>query len=231
MLHLDTERLAALADGEPTAVELDHLRDCAVCTGERDAYRRLLLLAAAERQQLAPPLTEWDRIAAHLRHEGGLRGAGGRRISRWGLRVAASLALVAGGTALGRVSAGAALVPGLGENRMVAVGGSDSTPEFQSTSDALAAMSEAEYRYQAASAFVAAHDTSTLRETSSDSSLLYRSRLAALDNVAAATREALYEAPHDPLINRYYLTTLGAREATIQRLGMALPVGMKISRY
>jgi hypothetical protein len=134
---------------------------------------------------------------------------------------------LAGGTVLGRASAGASLVPLASGTRVAA--GADTSPAFHSSGDAIAAMNDAERRYQLASAFLAAHDTTT--QFGGDSSDVYRTRLAALDNVVAASREALYEAPHDPVINRYYLTSLGAREATIQRLGMALPVGMQISRY
>ena len=47
MLHLHTERLAELGDGTPTAEEAAHLAACESCAHERDAYRSLLVMAAA----------------------------------------------------------------------------------------------------------------------------------------------------------------------------------------
>ena len=41
MSHLSTERLAALADEEPTAPEAAHLAACGECSRERAAYRTL----------------------------------------------------------------------------------------------------------------------------------------------------------------------------------------------
>ena len=65
-------------------------------------------------------------------------------------------------------------------------------------------------------AFLAAQDTSAhfigLNQNS------YRTRLKALDDIAAATRVALYQAPQDPVLNQYYLNTLSARDATLGQL-------------
>jgi hypothetical protein len=106
--------------------------------------------------------------------------------------------------------------------------GVDTAARFVSTADALTALASAERQYERAAAFLVEHDSSS---QPTDSSQLYKARLAALDNVMAATREALYDAPHDPLINRYYLATMGAREATLRQLGTSLPRGERISRY
>ena len=59
----------------------------------------------------------------------------------------------------------------------------------------------------------------------------YRSRLAALDRVISTTRDAMRDAPHDPVINGYYLTTLGQREATLRQLNTALPVSLRLDSY
>jgi hypothetical protein len=58
-----------------------------------------------------------------------------------------------------------------------------------------------------------------------------RARLAALDRTRDAMGEALNEAPYDPVINNYYLTTIGQREATIRRLNTVLPASMQMVRY
>src|SRR6478672_7141308 len=47
--HLSSERLAELADGEPTVAEAEHLAACAICAAERSAHRRLLSMALDER--------------------------------------------------------------------------------------------------------------------------------------------------------------------------------------
>ncbi|HET9011405.1 MAG TPA: hypothetical protein VFN38_06290 [Gemmatimonadaceae bacterium] len=112
----------------------------------------------------------------------------------------------------------------------------DTTATFRSTTDALVALAKAEQQYQLAAAFLLEHDSASgmsgaRTRAIDDSSSVYRMRLAALDNVMAASREALYEAPHDPVINRYYLATLGAREATLRQLNTALPAGARLARY
>ena len=76
MLHLSDERLAALADDEPSATEAEHLSACRRCAGERMSQRRLLAMANAAREHISPPLTEWSVISARLRDEGML-GSGG----------------------------------------------------------------------------------------------------------------------------------------------------------
>ncbi len=58
-----------------------------------------------------------------------------------------------------------------------------------------------------------------------------RTRLTALDQASRVMGRALDEAPYDPVINGYYITTLGQREATIRQLNTALPVSMRITSY
>ena len=43
--------------------------------------------------------------------------------------------------------------------------------------------------------------------------------------------EALNDAPYDPVINGYYLTTLGQREATLRQLNTVMPTGMRMTSY
>ena len=51
MPHLLIERLAELADSEPTAAEEEHLAECAMCAAERVAYYRVVSMAADERRR------------------------------------------------------------------------------------------------------------------------------------------------------------------------------------
>jgi hypothetical protein len=247
MSHLPSERLAALADEQPTVAEAEHLSACRLCAREREAQRGLLRLAAAEIGRETAPLTTWDSIAAGLRDEGLLAWRPRSRplADNWWMRLAASLLLLVGGVVAGRMSAGGevlewslgradvdiARVPDIGtlaEPQDDVVREASQPADFRSTEEALQALHLAEQQYQRAATFLARHDSEAGIDESADA---IRARLAALDAVAAATRAALYEAPHDPVINRYYLTTLGARQATLQQLGTALPAGYGLASY
>jgi hypothetical protein len=245
MLHLHTERLAELGDGTPTPEEAAHLASCQACAHERDAYRSLLVMAAAEREPFGLPLTRWDAIAAELAVADEMLGpivpdiAPRTRRSSRTLRIAAGLLLVAGGAMLGRASAGARVLPGAGERQTASVAPQVTTPPsdahlvsdsttFASAEEARAAQRRSEALYQQAAAFLARVDTTGI---GTGSPVAYQSRLAALDRVITTTREAMREAPHDPVINGYYLTTLGQREATLRQLNTALPASLKVSSF
>src|ERR1700716_838351 len=108
MLHLSTDRLAALGDDQPTPAEVAHLATCAECARERSAYQTLVAMAHAERAPLGLPLTRWESIASALAAGQGpllVRRSPAARFTRWPLQVAAGLLLVAGGAMLGRVTA------------------------------------------------------------------------------------------------------------------------------
>lgn len=55
-----------------------------------------------------------------------------------------------------------------------------------------------------------------------------RTRLTALDRVEETIRAAMHTAPYDPVINGYYLTTMGQREATLRQLNATLPASVRI---
>jgi hypothetical protein len=251
MLHLSPERLAALADDEPTAVEAAHLASCAPCGAERAAYRNLLALSHREGAQPGDPLTSWTTLAADLRAEGligppadpmTLTPPHGTPIpryqrplfSRGWMRAAAALLLVGAGAAAGRYSAG---------NPVLALGGERNAPEaaapgreptgfatvsYSSTTDAMTSFLRAQREMQQAAAYLAEREQ--IGAPSSDSEM-YRARLAALDGMVSVSRAALYEAPADPVINQYYLATLGAREATMRQIGRTVPVGTQVTPY
>lgn len=105
---------------------------------------------------------------------------------------------------------------------------STTTPQFKSPEEAWATLNRAGEEYQRASAYLSAGNNVVTMPKDPDT---YRTRLAALDNVMSAMGAALHEAPHDPVINQYYLATVGAREATLRQLGTTLPAGMKLSRF
>jgi hypothetical protein len=155
------------------------------------------------------------------------------------MQVAAGLALAVGGAALGRASAGASLVP----DKSATVAQTEqtqsaqtpntslasSTAQFKSPEEAWDALNRAGEEYQRASAYLSASNTDVPMPSNPSQ---YRTRLAALDGVMSEIRGALKEAPQDPVINQYYLTTVSAREATLRQLGTTLrPEGVSLSRF
>lgn len=232
MSHLSPERLAALADETPTPIEAAHLTTCDACTAEAAAQRKLSRLAAAEGSRLTMPLSRFDALVPRLRAEGIVDGAERRaQLRRWVLRIAASVGFVAVGMAAGRVTAergplAASPAPVAASlAREVANGG----PRFATTDEAVKAMQAAQQIYNSAAVFLASQDTT--QHVGTLNTEAYRTRLAALDDMAAASRTALYRAPQDPLLNQYYLAFQAAREQTLQQLAVSLPAKRQLGRY
>ncbi|GAC1517308.1 MAG: hypothetical protein NVS1B4_17030 [Gemmatimonadaceae bacterium] len=233
MLHLHTERLAALADEAPTKEETEHLTACEVCAGEVSAYKRLLALTMQTREIPALPLVGWSAIAEPLHREGlVVRTRRGGGWEAWTRRAVAAGLLLAIGAGVGRYTlrqeqpASVASAPGTVPTVATPVS-SAGTPVFTSVAQARAALAAHARGYQDAAEYLSANDSAT----GSPAPDAVRSRLAALDEVAARAHDALREAPYDAVINRSYLTTQTAREATIRQLGAALPVGYRLARY
>lgn len=244
MSHLSAERLAALADaGEsPRPEEASHLAQCAHCTADRHAYAALVAGAAAERRTIAAPLTTWEGIAAGLRAEGLLAPPAARArpasLPRRMIQVAAALALLAGGVAAGRMSAVAGPLAVASANG-VATRAPDASrpapdaardalvPDYRSAAEAEAALERYEVAYQHAAAYLAGNDTTMQLDATED----YRTRLVALDRASRTMREAMEEAPYDPVLTGYYLTTLGQREATLRQLNVAVPAGARLNSF
>ena len=257
--HLDDERLAALDHDAPTLNELAHLAGCPVCSTERLAYLSLQLMAGtmgALQHADGPRLTEWEQLADGLRRDGVLHVPLSRehhdaplvvqtiasapaplvaplesrptRITTpvW-LRTAAAMVLMAGGAMFGRLSTGAPLLanggPSYRSPETSATLASDDG--FSSVQQASEVLYRAQRDYERASLWLAGHDT-----TVHDSDV-YRARLAALDQMMAASRAALRDAPQDPVLNQYFMAAYTAREATLQALGGALPVDKSLERY
>jgi hypothetical protein len=96
---------------------------------------------------------------------------------------------------------------------------------FGSIAQATDVLNSAQRQYEQATLWLAANDT-TVRASD-----VYRARLAALDQMMAASRAALRDAPQDPVLNRYFLAASTARQATLQQLSGALPVDKSIEGY
>ncbi len=169
--------------------------------------------------------------------DGGIRRGAWQRVA--GMAAAAAL-LVSLGVAGGRISAAGG--PPLREPGVAAlppdapapVGTAVPVAQFRSPDDARATLHSAEEVYSNALLWLAAHDSAIAPRQSAGSAaaaMQYRQRLEVLDAAMATARRALYEAPDDPVMNRYYLATLGAREVTLRRLTTVLPASQQVLEY
>ncbi len=242
MSHLPIDRLAALADEQPTADEKAHLDQCAACAGEVDAHRALLAMAGAERGAMGMPLTRWESLAERLRAEGLVASTTGRPAqgrfsmssSRSLLQIAAALILVASGAVMGRASTGASLLPGIMGDEQDRV--AKARPFSENTIPVtFASVQEAQRwkdvyvgAYQNAVSYLAEHDSSNL---SPETPAVMRARLSALDQVSRTMRQALNDAPYDPVINDFYINSFGQREATLRQLNAVLPQGVRMNGF
>jgi hypothetical protein len=192
-------------------------------------------IIAEERGRPQPPLNEWRTIAARAREEGLIRESysSGRVSSQPWMQAAAAVLLLVGGIGIGRSTTGlptatstpdaspaASATPSSAPVASATFGSGDTV--FTSLEEAAATLDRAVTDYKRATAFLAANNSSP---RSSDSLAMYSARLVALDKVFDATESALQTAPHDPVINQYYLATMGARAATRQMV--ARPVALR----
>jgi hypothetical protein len=225
MSHLSAERLAALIDEQPAPAELAHLAGCAACRRERGAYEALSDMAKSG-LTLGTPLTNWNKLAPHLKHDGIIdtgRGLGhGSIVSRRWLQAAAAVLLVVGGAAIGRLSAGAqSREAGAGQVALT----TGVVPTFRTVAEAQAVASRSQNVYRASMAFLASHDASSLAISSPAA---IKSRLATLDRVSQIVGAALEDAPYDSVINTMYLNAQGQREASMRQLNSA---SMRLTSY
>ena len=194
-------------------------------------------LIAEEKARPQPPLNDWRTIASRARDEGLIRETSSRGwvSSQSWMQAAAAVLLLVGGIAIGRTTIG---LPSATQNpasvpaENVATtptsaaaapqSPSSATASFASLEEASATLDRAVEDYRRATAFLAANNSSG---RPGDSAAMYSARLVALDKVFNATESALQAAPHDPVINQYYLATMGARAATRQMV--ARPVVLR----
>jgi hypothetical protein len=235
MSHLSPERLAALADEPATLLERTHLADCALCAAELVAAQRLVRLAIADVPTIEAPITSWERLGPALRAEGLMQPTSAEALAPSAAptvvtplraprrahafaRVAAAVVLVLGGAALGRATATAGITPA----PLASAAAGTAAAAFENTAEAMQVLQRASDEYTRAVTYLAAHDSNVVLR-GRDAVQLYQARLDALDRAVAATQAALYLAPQDPVLNQYYLTTLGARDLTLQQMGAIVP--------
>jgi hypothetical protein len=187
-------------------------------------------LVSDERARDGATLNSWETIAARAREEGLIRdNPRARWTSASWTRAAAAVVVLAGGIAIGRwmpVSGGAEPSAAVAQTSPAPA---PAPARFNTVEEAWATLDRASAEYQSASAFLAAN--STLATSVTDSVSIYRNRLAALEQLMDATAAARENAPRDPVINQYYLATLGAREATFQQLGAVRPANLRLKGF
>jgi hypothetical protein len=153
------------------------------------------------------------------------------------MRAAAALLLTAAGVTAGRISAGAPPfaygyqnfdTTDTGDDYFGGELMNDGAPNYSSTTEAVTAFLSAQRQMQQAASFLAEREQDPASEVGNRA---YRARLAATNGMAAVARAALYEAPADPYINQYYLSSLSAREAAMRQMGRALPPGGQLIAY
>lgn len=211
MQHLNTEELARLVDETPTHDERAHLAGCGACRDELDALRAQTQ-GLAQLAQLRTPARVWPVLAARLRHEG-LIGNPAHRVGGFGglLRVAALAGLFllggAAGLAVGRSGA-------LSADRVTLSAGLENFPP---ATVARTPAEAAQHLDVAETAYLTALGRYT-ELTSTPASVDPAARLAALEGIVLSARAALEAAPADPIINGYYLTAMGQREAVLRQI-------------
>jgi hypothetical protein len=198
------------------------------------------MLAWQERETLTAPLASWESIVAGARQEGLIRAAryahdtrSAERVTAvrapWWLQAAAAVVLLAGGMAIGRLDlpsfVGRDSATGIATSEARHVSNADTTITFRSTAEAISVLQRAERDYRLAMIFLSGQDTVT---RVADDPAIYRARLAALEEMNDVALDAVHQAPQDPLMNRLYLSTLGARDATLRQLGEKLPENVKL---
>lgn len=192
-------------------------------------------IIADEKARQQEPLNDWRTIAARARAEGLIRESPSRGwvSSQPWMQAAAAVLLLIGGIAIGRTTIGLpSATPGTNASQTAtapSTSGLGAVPSsgsnratFASLEEASATLDRAVEDYKRATAFLAANNSSG---QAGDSAAMYSARLVALDKVFNATESALQTAPHDPVINQYYLATMGARAATRQMV--ARPVELR----
>ncbi len=174
-------------------------------------------LVAKEREREHPPLNSWAQIAELAREEGLIRG-GTRSLWSAGrpwMQAAAGIVILLGGVAIGRTT---------GDHDASITRSAPATASISSVDEAWQRLNQASEEYQSAAAFLAAQNARG--PAVDDSAGIFKARLAALEELMKVTATARENAPQDPVLSQYYLSALGAREATAHQLGTVRPANL-----
>lgn len=204
MPHITLEALARLVEERPAADEARHLLTCAICRMELDALRQQTA-ACADLPDVEPAPERWPALRRELLDEGLIRPSR-RPLAAPAWRTAASVALFVVGGLTGFAVRGLA-VP---QPEPGATAANVEQAEMASVEEAERWLQRTESDYLAALSRY-----SQLTDTDEGDPA---TRLAALENIVVTTREALNDAPADPLLNGYHLTAVAQRDAMLRQI-------------
>jgi anti-sigma factor RsiW len=224
--HLTKEQISALLDDPQGVVEdAEHLAGCAECAREFEQMSRMRM-ALSGLTDLEPPAGEWEAVQERL----GLQPAAQagtapvwRRTLSWPLQAAAVIALFAGGLMVGqRIGSGpeAGDVPptvaasdGLtAPGAAGAIAAPESALEIEPTDAYLRSVADLQHLRD--------RHAEALPRTASPEA--YAERITHLDAMIDASRDALREAPADPVLNNFLFQLVDERENLAGQLDQTL---------
>ena len=215
--HLSRERISALLE-DPTGLsaEAEHLAGCDECAREYEQMSRMRM-ALSGLTDLEPPAGEWEAVEARL----GLAttgatsgGRSSRRMVTWPLQAAAVIALFASGLLVGQ--------------RFADEEGAAAPPTLAAVEGEVDPGSAVQQIEPAAAYLRTVADLEQLRagypETAASPSgpELYAERITHLDAMIDASRDALREAPGDPVLNNFLFQLVDERDDLARQLGQTL---------
>lgn len=208
--HLSRERISVLLDdAEAVAGGLDHLAECAECAREYEQMSRMRMALSAL-PDLDPPDGAWERVQRELGFDpvqAGIFAPLWRKAASWPLQAAAVVALFAAGLMVGQRLDSGTSAPG-------------ETAVAEFPSGALAEPAEAYLRTAADLEALRDHTPSDGGEMGGPEAAM--ERLTHLDAMIDASREALREAPADPVLNNILFELVDERESLAGELDRTL---------
>lgn len=217
--HLTREQISVLLD-DPEGVSgaVEHLADCVDCAREYELMSRMRMALSAL-PDLEPPANEWERVqqalGLHPMREGVFSPVW-RKASSWPLQAAAVVALFAAGLLVGQRMG----TEGAGDVAQVTNG---------AATTGLATPAENEFTEEPEKAYLrTVADLQALRDTDFESAdwrerpEAVAERITHLDAMIEASREALEEAPADPVLNNFLFQMVDERDVLAGELNQAL---------
>ena len=212
--HLNRERISELLD-DPGSVPggLEHLADCEECAREYEQMSRMRM-ALSGLPDLEPPEGEWDRIEEQLGLEPRRAATVSpiwRKAMSWPLQAAAVVALFAAGLMVGqRIDAGPDGAQGpatVADARNGSVG-----PLTDASPESLMVIEPAEAYLRTVADLQQLRDGDFEANRWEAGPAAVAERITHLDAMIDASRDALREAPADPVLNNFLFQLVDDRE-------------------
>lgn len=220
--HLTPEQISLLLDDSAAlAGGADHVAQCSECAREFERMSRMRM-ALSGLPDLEPPADEWERIEARLHgrvlkeRPGIVLFPGGA--AAWPLRAAAIVALFVTGLLFGQLI-DSDPQPGTTGGAGSPLAGAAASPEAGPSPFDLRDITPAEAYLRTVSDLQALRYAETPLQTGPEA---FAERITHLDAMIEASREALREAPEDPVLNNLLFQLVDERENLAGRLDQTL---------